>query len=899
MYTSELDALQAGATVVTANKRLARTLQHAHSVRQRQAGKAAWPSPDIISWRSWLERLWQESRLRGGQASGYTLINDNAALCLWQLAVSATTDDSSARISHLARQARIAWGLLNEWQGLSADEWTNADLGSDEKAWLRWSGEYRNRCAAEDWTDSERLPALLASDIQAGLFADLPDLYFAGFDEWSPLRRSILDGLIENGVKTTAPSPPSSSMRVSAAVSYCMFPGANEELRAAAYWARARLESEPSLAIGVVVPDLAHRADAVRRLFLDVFAPDWRLAGEPAGLMLNVSYGRMLAELPAVSAALNILQLSTGRAAFSDFSRLLRSHWIAGAAGEADARASLDIRLRETLRIEFGLAAALPQCRAVAPVFATVIESLLEHARRNKRQSAADWAHDFNALLQAVGWPGADSLDSATWQTVKAWNEQLAEFASSAGVLGMLSRNEALAVLRNMAAQKLFQPEGIHAGVQVMGILEAAGHEFDALWVCGMARELWPEPARLNPFVPARLQRRLGMPDSTAGRGLDYARIQAARLRAAAPRLTVSWPAQVDGEPLTPSPLLVVEAEHDSATERNADASTWNALAQAAGVTEWLTYDPPPPWASQRRVRGGARVLSLQAASPLNAFIESRLGAFEMRRPAVGINAMQRGNLTHAALEAFYLAVSDSAAAAALSEDERISRLQTALTRELKQLPGMNEPFMQKLAAFELQQQLRRLEAFLAVDREREPFTVVECEQVHDVVVGPIALQLKLDRLDELSTGHRMVIDYKTGQVDRQSWNPDRPRDLQLPVYATFVAPDAVAIAFAQVSSRGIGYDGVGSGDISLEGLRSPGRRNVVEVKYHYPYTRDVIESWGELRRAWSEVLQRLASDFAAGDFRLDPRNPDSAREQFAVLSRIYDAGLLIPDDSA
>ena len=41
------------------------------------------------------------------------------------------------------------------------------------------------------------------------------------------------------------------------------------------------------------------------------------------------------------------------------------------------------------------------------------------------------------------------------------------------------------------------------------------------------------------------------------------------------------------------------------------------------------------------------------------------------------------------------------------------------------------------------------------------------------------------------------------------------------------------------------------------------------------------------LGKGWS--LEELAAEFVDGDFRFDPLNPDSARGQFAVLSRVYD----------
>ncbi len=192
----------------------------------------------------------------------------------------------------------------------------------------------------------------------------------------------------------------------------------------------------------------------------------------------------------------------------------------------------------------------------------------------------------------------------------------------------------------------------------------------------------------------------------------------------------------------------------------------------------------------------------------------------------------------------------------------------------------------------------RRILEFIQLDLQRPAFTVLACEQSHEVTIGPLRLRLKLDRLDEWQDGGKMVIDYKTGQVRRQNWNPAAPRDLQLPMYVTAVVPDAAAVAFAQISVQAIGYDGVGLADeAGIAGLRSPASKGQARVSFQYPRTADVIESWDELRSAWADVLLQLAEEFAGGDFRYDPRNPDSARGQVAVLSRIFDAGPVLESD--
>ena len=110
------------------------------------------------------------------------------------------------------------------------------------------------------------------------------------------------------------------------------------------------------------------------------------------------------------------------------------------------------------------------------------------------------------------------------------------------------------------------------------------------------------------------------------------------------------------------------------------------------------------------------------------------------------------------------------------------------------------------------------------------------------------------------------------------------------------VVPDAAAVAFAQLSVHGIQYDGVGEGDTGARYTLS-GHPPVIEVRYQFPPNDTVINSWDELRNAWAELLLSLAQQFAAGDYRLDPHNPASARGQFAVFSRIFDSDIGICED--
>ena len=107
---------------------------------------------------------------------------------------------------------------------------------------------------------------------------------------------------------------------------------------------------------------------------------------------------------------------------------------------------------------------------------------------------------------------------------------------------------EATGHLHTIAADTPFHVQGgSDAPIQVVGILEAAGLNFDHLWVIGLSDDVWPEPAMPNPLLPITLQRRLGLPHASPQRELEYATTITGRVLSAAEEVIVSH-ANTDGK---------------------------------------------------------------------------------------------------------------------------------------------------------------------------------------------------------------------------------------------------------------------------------------------------------------------------------------------------------------
>ena len=133
----------------------------------------------------------------------------------------------------------------------------------------------------------------------------------------------------------------------------------------------------------------------------------------------------------------------------------------------------------------------------------------------------------------------------------------LSEFAATGLGCGDIASDDALSLLRRIAAETMFQPESPDAPVQVLGSLEAAGLRFDHLWVSGLHDEAWPGAPNPNPFLPLGLQRAAGLPRCSPERELAFATLITERLLASGEDLVLSYPIRDGERDLAPSPLIL------------------------------------------------------------------------------------------------------------------------------------------------------------------------------------------------------------------------------------------------------------------------------------------------------------------------------------------------------
>ena len=870
MRDSVFETLRSGATLLVASQRQARTLQIAYGRWIQQQGQSAWPSPDLLTWNAWLERCWSDLCAplpATKQAVSHALLSPVQEAKLWESVIGDSSFGDGLLQSHATAQTvQEAWRLSWEWEISlpSADAAPNEDV----RAFAVWSRVFDDRCRTGGWQDRARLAGTLVEAFASGRLNAPKRLLLFGFEELTRQQERLLEVLRRRGTAVETIETGS----LSKSVVRHELPGQLEEIAAAAQWARERLEAGASR-IGVIVPDLGAMRPQVVRVFDDTFVPGAVLPGSANDTRpYNLSLGQVLSKYPVVHTALQILELGRSELACEEIGSLLRSPFLGGASGEWARRALLDVACRQgepLVRINNLLRIAQDKDREgrwrahSAPVLAARLKrwrALLDSFPKKQLPSA--WAEGFARGLMALGWPGDRPLDSEEYQTVEAWRELLSALSSLDEVTVRMDYAEAFSTLMRMAGERIFQPKMPEVPVQVMGLLEAAGLEFDGLWITGLHDAAWPDKPHPNPFLPIDLQRRYNLPHASAARELEFASRLTGWLLASAPEVIVSHARRSGDENRRPSPLIA----HLPAKEPERPGvfgELHRLVHESRMLLERISDERAPSLAAGTEARLGTGVFKDQSACPFRAFAHARLGARALDEPEPGLDALGRGILLHSVMERVWRNLKSHSQLCALSEDALHLAVREAAAGAIAEMARERpQTFTTRFIALEQTRLEQLVLGWLEIEKQRAPFTVVLPEKDQTASYGGLTIRIVPDRVDELEGGARVVIDYKTGTPKLDQWFGDRPDEPQLPIYA-LAQNNVAAVAFAQLRKDDARFLG-----IAAEAGLAPDVEPVTDIN-----EAAALGSWKALLAEWRRVIDALGEAFRTGDARVAPKD--------------------------
>ena len=406
-------------------------------------------------------------------------------------------------------------------------------------------------------------------------------------------------------------------------------------------------------------------------------------------------------------------------------------------------------------------------------------------------RSLVDWLPALRTLLQGCGlWPllAADVAGNAVIDALGLSDEALADWRDWPAAQRRMGLAEFTRwVGEALEAASFRPPHPAAAQVVVLPLTQLLGRPFASLVLPGADEQRLPAaPEPPGPWSAAQRQA-LHLPTRE---DLRDAQAAAWALALRVPQVDVLWRNTDDsGEPLLPSPLV-------QALQLQELAALGAEGREARFIQIRPTERPQPRGDALPTQPLSASGYEMLRACPYRFFALRQLGLAEEGELDVDIDKRDWGNWLHDTLRGFHEALRVA------PDADRLTLIDAAAEAATEALgPGL-EPgeFMPFAVAWPT---LRDAYLQWLAKHEAGGAQFKLAEESIDTQRGPLRLKGQIDRIDEVTDGATLLIDYKTEPLARTR---DRIKagteDTQLPFYALLSGADAPRAAYLNLAER-------------------------------------------------------------------------------------------------
>ncbi|MBV35494.1 MAG: hypothetical protein CMP47_08555 [Rickettsiales bacterium] len=868
MDFSSIDAEQS--LIITASRRQSRYLRDEYAAQQITQGRDVWPSLKVMPWTAFINYCWELA-----QESGHEMpirLSSNQGRHLWQQMV-AKSDVVEPLLNRKQTQnlSFDAWRVCQQWQIENLEAMPG---DQDQESFAEWFSTFTKDLRSHGWIEAHQQANYLAKTLTS-FVEQLPNTIITyGFQQPTPQQTALI------GQLKTSKDVVDWALETSTEqghVELCSLPDPSQELIAAVRWAKQKLLENSHQTIAIVVPELEQKKPYIERLiYREFYAGDLAEGKELTQPLHDFSIDESLLNQPLVAVVADWLALSHQSLSKKQLQHLLLSpylykeqelHWLA---------TQFELVIRKSTKAYYSIEELLKLSRhyQVKLPWLTFVDEW-----RKENTETLSLKQDFKShiavvlsLLAEVHWTGYHSISSREYQVQQTFIEAIKSAQSLQKVLaGKITFAKAISLLKEHLEQQTFHQQQPKAPLQIMGMLEAIGITFDAVWLVGATDQVLPQKATPNPFISKALHRKFDLPGSSHNREVEYAHSLIQSLLAN-PELVISF-AEYDGEQeQMMSPLLKTLLTNQSVHKQTLESQLPTTL------NEWPTSDALEYYRDDKglfvgehyAVKGGTGLLRTQAASPFDAYLRYRLELQAFEEDGLGVSFMDRGNLFHKAMQIIWTRLETQSALLELSDDA-LEGLVKQTTQFVLGEAAKHIYLLQNTAFMDVE--AKRLEALvtesLELDKKREPFTVIGIEVPREVELAGLKFRIIIDRIDKLSDGRLLIIDYKTGQPTLMSLLRDPIAEPQLLLYAiseqatvqnssssnSGELKEVTGIVFMQAHLKACKYIGITSESDMLNGVKA-----LHDIKAN-PYSDDFAEAIKE----WKQMLEDIAEGFKHG----------------------------------
>ncbi|NVJ61440.1 MAG: PD-(D/E)XK nuclease family protein [Gammaproteobacteria bacterium] len=885
-YKSELFGSLADrkVTLVTASKRQARVWTEQYH-QHAESKENVWPMPDILPIGSWLLRTYE---LIAQNSETPLLLNKTQSLTLWENIIRRSeVTEYLISLQATARKVQEAFQLLGDWQ-LPFESISAESL--DHELFLHWAEEYQAQLTRNRWLDPSQLSNWIANQVNTlvdetglnelflAINSQAVNLKLLGFHQIPSAQQALLETYCDcfSGSLEKLSAKPVDASQASN-VQFFVAQDFEHEIRSAAEWALEKITrtdsnesssrgnstskelpseqialTESQRRIAIVIPGLEQRRYEVEQILMTQLHPEYLTSAFQSKKLYNISVGTSLREYPIIRIALDLIKLlkqpisrhELAEILVSDsiglWQKILHSHQQSALKRLAFNLPELGDKKLSLIQVIRFIETQLKLDSDEVSNFDKIIEL---HDSLPERDTFDGWSRVFIKWLEIWEWFRGQTLSSYDFQLREQFVQVIHSLRQFNTLFETVRIEQVIKLLNQTIEGEVFQAKSLGEPIAVMGLYEAIGLEFDAVWFSGLSNEVLPEPPQMNPFIPMTIAQEFDIPGSSPERELNYAKQLLKQLRGISHDIRLSY-FKYDGDRhLSPSPLLnSFSTDEQTLTlptlNKPYAAINWMELSPLAQrfKVEQLDFeafnDETGLSYNETILKSGNQFLTAQSKCPMQGYLAHRVNLLEQESPTKGIDPRDRGVFVHKVMQKLWLKLKSHSQLIGTPEQELVAIIKSALNDSLDS--NINQYSL--LAELEKNRYFELIYQLLQQEKKRESFVVEHLEFDQTILLNGLSIKTRLDRMDyiddvsitsnesahfEKGKTSRVLIDYKTGKVNQNLWFHERLGEPQLPLYLLSDKHNIKALCFAQLHHEEAKFVGVSATENQLPKVKS------------------------------------------------------------------------------
>ena len=842
---------------ITPNNRTAATLtDRVVSFILDSNNTTACVTPNIVPLSRWIAGVFSELRASNIMPfSNLSIIAETDYISYWIRAMHFDDmNESLVNPSEWISDAISADKSLSRWE---VNEYQpDSNLTSSFK---RWRKKVHSELQYKGFVTQSKAIELIIDAIKAKKLSLPQNVFLYAFDEMPPLYKTLF-----NTIKEYAGLDELKPVREKSRWLTVETEDENKQLETVARWASKVIETEPTKTICIVSPDLKQDKKAIIKSLNAVFEPQSMLPDSGSySAPYDVSLGKSLALIPIYRRALYYLGINDGIVPSEDVLNIVKDPFTTSTHKEKMQRRKFANVMRDNRGIKTSLV-QLAMRSSCPSSFATALNGFVRTLTQHPEfLLPSRWAQLFHNALSALGWAKGVRMNEFELAGLDKWKVALDSLSCLDIHTGEVSKSLALKILNQYCNNLLVTPQLKGSPISVMGTLEAAGLDFDYIWVLNCNDNIFPAPASLNSCLPVNLQIEKKMPHSSGEREFDFTEQLFTRYSGSCDELYTSY-IKKDKYGAKKAASILEHACGDVEPENITDNDIINYKEIA--YKQFSVYEQPDEIGFQKLenniVPGGVAVLDKVQLCPMQAITNIRLKVNDHTpNYTMGITGAERGEILHNALEFFWDELMGQRQKGQYDSDN-LKALDTNSLRELLNASVDSaffwldrEDIEPALIEKERQMMLSKLNQWIELEKNRDTFNVIALEKTDFVNLGGLKIKIRKDREDEIidsNNNHKtLALDIKSREESISSaFSSSMPKS-QLPLAA--LSGNIDGIAYLNVIPHSPSISGV------INSESSDDMQLLSEHKYKAP------KDWDKLKDLWLKLFSKKIGEYVSG----------------------------------